>query len=1018
MLIGWRISRRGFLDRYMYGVGIAVLRPLLLMLICIGPHQAVALATQAALDTAIEQHMAPYAEFKHIQISNYTSDQTNIGSITAMVQDTKGFLWVGGENGLARYDGHNVLLYRADNHNSIAGNYVQSLAVDERYVWVATVTGISRFDLNSGVFTNISSATNTLPSNDVTSITRYKNWIFAGTTEGLSVLDADTLKQQTPAFIRKLPALIHIRYVYVYDDELWLGTSHLGLIRVNLLTDEVSYYSPDPKDPKAIAHQDVRGIYSPDGVHYWLASLGGGLILFDSIQKKFTQYAAHASADKPFVTNDVWGVFGDSKGYIWVGTDSAGLWRVNLKTQKIEGYIHDSSVPASIDSNKARLAFEDKDHNIWVGSFSGTLNYYYRGFDQIKHFRKRNRFHKGLNDNAILSIHPAQNGLYWVGTEGGLDLLDPHQGSVTSFSADTGATLKANPVLALETDSQGYLWVGTWGGGVQRYNPKNGQWLSLMNHPDPTKRISNAYIWALKDDGKGNLWVGTQKRGLFKLHLATGNIKHYPFNAMDAGGIVGEFVRDITLDKHGNVWVASLHGLSRYRPESDDFDITTHDPNNTNSLSSNQLIAITAHSNGDMWFASRSSGISVYSPSTKTYRHLSVKEGLPSPAVSCIVEDTLGDVWAGTPSGLVRISADFSQVHVYRQANGLAGSNYNRNACYVDPQGQVWAGSKEGLSIFEPVILEQTQKASHTVLSGLRINYSQAQANTYWQTQTQLPQALHYQQNSVSFEFSLNQFHLPQFNEYRYRLQGFDTAWQNINRGNSAIYTNLDPGQYTFEVKGKSANGQWGDTTTAIRFSINPPPWRQWWAYLLYASFITVAFAAYRNYMAVRARSLVYQQLSQQDQLTELPNRLALNHRIDDWLKAGKSFSVIIIDLDFFKKINDTYGHEAGDVILKAFAKIAQSEIRDCDLLGRWGGEEFLVLCDSSNLGTVKNIAERIQKNVAMQSFLYYHQTIELTISAGCAVRELEENFTELFHRADQALYFAKEGGRNCVMAA
>lgn len=977
-----------------------------------------ALATQTALDAAIENNMAPYAEFRKIKFSNYTSDQTNIGSVTAMVQDAKGFLWVGGENGLARYDGHTVLLYRASSGNSIAGNYVQGLVVDDRYLWAATVTGISRLDLNTGKFTNVSTSTNAIPSNDVTSISRYKKSVFAATTEGLAILDSETLEPQTPAFVRKLPALVHIRYVYVNGDSLWLGTSHLGLIRVDLITDEVMYYSPDSQDPDAIPYQDIRGIYSPDGVHYWLASLGGGLIHFDTQQQKFTQYAAHKNADKPFVTNDVWGVFGDSKGYIWVGTDSAGLWRVNLATQEIEGYMHDSSVPTSIDSNKARLVFEDKDSNIWVGSFSGILNYYHRAFDDIKTFRKRNRFHPGLNKSAILAIHPAQEGLYWVGTEGGLDLLDPQKGSVLSFSADTGETLMADPVLALEKDNQGNLWVGTWGGGVQRYNPQSGQWLNLLNHVEMNKQLPSAYIWALQDDGKGNLWVGTQKRGTYKIHLATGTVKHYPFNAMGAGGIVGEFVRDITLDADGNIWIASLHGLSRYRPESDDFDIMTHNPSNSNSLSSNQLIAITAHSNGDIWLASRSSGITVYNPTTKNYRRLGVKEGLPSPAVSCMAEDQQGNVWVGSPSGLVKISEDLLQIKTYRQANGLAGSNYNRNGCYVDSQGQVWAGSKEGLSIFEPSVLELTKKTSATVLSGLRINYGQAQADTYWQTKKQLPKTLNYQQNAISFDFSLNQFHLPQFNAYRYRLRGFDATWQNLSRGNSAIYTNLDPGQYVFEVKGKSPNGEWAEAVTAVGFGINPPPWRQWWAYLLYASFVTIAFAAYRNYMAVRARSLVYQQLSQQDQLTQLPNRLALNHCIEAWHAEHKNYSVIILDLDFFKNINDTYGHDAGDVILKEFSMIAQSEIRDCDLLGRWGGEEFLILCDSDNLETVKNIAERIQKNIAMQTFIFHQKIISLTISAGCAVREPEESFTELFHRADQALYFAKEGGRNCVMAA
>ena len=980
------------------------------------------LASSAA---AFTMQLAPYAEFHHVEIGEYTDDQTNVGAITAITQDKRGFMWVGGENGLVRYDGHKVSLYRAHSGNSLGANYVQDLIPDgDDYLWVATVGGISRLNLETGLFDNVNKDSGQLPGNDVLSIALYNNLLFAATTEGLAILDKHTLQPQTLPFVHQLPELLHIRYAFVFRDTLWLGTSHLGLIEIDLTSNTITYYTPDANNPDSIPHADVRGIFTYDGKTYWLASLGGGFMRLDYENQKFTQYSASPEADIPFVTNDVWGVRGDSRGFIWVGTDNSGLWRIDSVTAKIDGYVHDPSVFEALGSNKARITYEDNERNLWVGHFTGELDYYNREQETFVRYKKSNRFHKGLNHSSVLSILPVDALNVWVGTEGGLNLLDARDGSRLSLTTENSGLL-ANPVLALERDQQGHLWLGTWGGGLQRYHPETQQWHNLLDHPDPNKRIPSTYIWALENDNKGNLWVGSQKKGIYKLRLSDGHVTHYPYNtAYQSGrqtkypGVVGEFIRDIGIDNSGTLWIASLHGLSRYNPELDQFDLFTHNNQNINSPASNQVISLLSHSSGDLWIGFRDAGLSIYRAASKTFEHFGIKQGLPSPSVGSLLEDSKGNVWAGTPVGLVKINSDLSDLKTYKQVHGLAGANHSRNANLLDDNGRIWIGSKEGLSIFYPSLLEQKRLSNSTVLSGIRINHGKTYDKEYWQNERALPKALRYDQNAISFEFSLNQFYLPQLNEYQYRLQGLDQQWQKTMRYNSANYTNLDPGTYTFEVKGKSANGDWGEQVTQLSFTIAPPPWRQWWAYILYACFVYAGFAAYRNYMAVRARSAIYEQLSQQDPLTELPNRIALNNRVEQWQHQNLPFSVIVADLDHFKHINDTYGHDAGDLLLKEFSHIAAEETRDTDLLGRWGGEEFLIVCQTSDMEVIHTIAERIQKSVAMQSFIFNEQLIQMTVSFGCATHHENENFNELFQRADQALYEAKANGRNRVVKA
>ena len=441
---------------------------------------------------APEFALAPYTEFKHINLADYTPDQSNVGSITSITQDYQGFLWVGGENGLARYDGHNLLVYRTHtNSNSISANYIQHLLPDgSDYLWVGTVGGIDRLNFKTGFFDHVRMATHAIPSNDATGLTFYQQWLIVATSGGLGVIDRKTLAPYHPAFLDKLPKNMHILCVFVFQDTLWLGTTQYGLFEVNLLTNHVTHYSPATAASPAnitpsiqgsarLPHNDIRTIFSYDGRILWLASLGGGLIKLDRTTQRFTQYAATANANIPFVTNDVWGVTGDSQGYIWVGTDSSGLWRIEPETGRIEGYLQDDSVLTGLDSNKARVVFEDNTHNIWIGSFVGILNYYNRDQDRFTYLKKTNLFHKGLNSASLLALYPAGNGQFWVGTEGGLNLVDPHKGNLLSFNDDrdiltantntSGQGLAANPVLSLEGDDQGYLWVGTWGGGAQSH---------------------------------------------------------------------------------------------------------------------------------------------------------------------------------------------------------------------------------------------------------------------------------------------------------------------------------------------------------------------------------------------------------------------------------------------------------------------------------------------------------------------------------------------------------------------
>ncbi len=156
--------------------------------------------------------------------------------------------------------------------------------------------------------------------------------------------------------------------------------------------------------------------------------------------------------------------------------------------------------------------------------------------------------------------------------------------------------------------------------------------------------------------------------------------------------------------------------------------------------------------------------------------------------------------------------------------------------------------------------------------------------------------------------------------------------------------------------------------------------------------------------------------LAMTDQLTQLPNRYLLDQEIQRVIASSKRyqepFSMVLFDLDYFKEINDVYGHQMGDEVLMHVSNEMGRATRDADLLGRWGGEEFLLVCPKTNLAGALKLANKIRVHLAQQRFLTGKQ---ITLSAGVAEFGKDENYHSILKRLDDSLYIAKQSGRNTV---
>jgi len=159
--------------------------------------------------------------------------------------------------------------------------------------------------------------------------------------------------------------------------------------------------------------------------------------------------------------------------------------------------------------------------------------------------------------------------------------------------------------------------------------------------------------------------------------------------------------------------------------------------------------------------------------------------------------------------------------------------------------------------------------------------------------------------------------------------------------------------------------------------------------------------------------------LAMYDQLTELPNRRYiesyLKSKMSEFITVGLKFGILFMDIDHFKAFNDTYGHDIGDDVLRMVSKSFLSAIRSSDLVGRWGGEEFIAVVTGVNANQLQVIAEKIRKLIEMSELRGQNEGLKVTISVGGALITAEDTVESLVKKADLLMYKSKNDGRNRV---
>ena len=866
---------------------------------------------------------SPQIAFKHLTIDNVLPQNT----VLSIAQDKNGFMWFATQDGLCRYDGYSVKLFRHDRQDphSLRNNFVTALIVDKGgTLWVGTAGG------------------------GVSAYNRFNNHFTAFIHDPKNPHSLSDNRVQT-----------------LYEDRsgmIWIGTEQGGLNLFDSRTGAVRVFVHNPSDAQSLPANRVYSLTQDTDGTVWIATLGGGLCYLNPVDSTFIRVRFDAS-DRSFSrgtiksplqtaarllpeSNNVSALYADKEGFVWVGMRGAGVVRVDARTGWWERVVYDPSPQRYINSNDVYSLCEDWVGRVWIGSEGGGVSLYERSTGKITTYRHEPLNPPSLSDNVVRGLFCDNAGTMWVGTAtGGVNkyAANAHRFAVYRHEPLNPRSLAADVVRAFCEDGEGNIWVGAVDGGLDRFVRSEGAFEHHRYTPRNDTALGNEDVWALVAAKDGTLWVGTQN-GLFAYRPARAGRsalrKEYRHNPRNPQSLSSNIIRALCIDHEGVLWVGTnLGGLCRFDKTTESFTTYRFPPSDTITIArkdevlSDHIRDIAEASDGTLWIGTANLGVLAFDKqrgSVKTaYRHNEtvvqakngIGSGLSNNTVRYIHEDKRGNIWVGTFDGLNCISPETGEIRIFSEENGLP--NEVVYGILEDKKGCFWLTTNKGLVRFHP---EKRTFKTYTKQDGLQSNEFNGHAvlhgrdgwfyvggiggfNTFHPdsirdngrippvritdckvfgksllTDTAITEittlTLPYSQSNCTFEFVALNYIGTEKNQYRYILEGFDTEWMNAGTRRDAIYTNLDPGEYTFRVQGSNNDGVWNMQGTSLRLIITPPWWGTWYFRLGAAMLIIglgyVTFQARVYTLRQTAQYLEEQVRTRTQVLTETNERLAV----------------------------------------------------------------------------------------------------------------------------------------------
>lgn len=789
--------------------------------------------------------------FEHLGINDGLS-QSNV---TCILQDSRGFMWFGTKDGINMYDGYRFTVYKNNisDTNSLSHNFIKSIVEDNNgNLWIGTFGGgVNRFNRNTKKFTHYKyqgKNTNSIGDNFINALRFDEGGIlWIGTqNSGLNRLDTNTNQVTKYVFNNNDTNSISDNFVTtIYRDtrnRLWVGTLRNGLNLFNKKNARFTRFRHNPGEPRSISGNSICSFFEDSRHRLWIGTVGAGLNVMENDKSGFRHFRNEPSNPNSLPINVVFALAEDDAHQLWVGTENGGLSILNPETGRFTTYTQDDIDDRSLTNNSIYSVYKDRQGNMWVGTYNGGINLHSQGFNKFAHYR-HSSLANSLSHNKLLGICESADGYVWLGTDGGgLNRFNPNTKQFKRYTHQKGNTnsICGDVVISLYGDKDHNVWMGTYGEGITVFNEKNNTYRHLAHSANIANSLSGNNVCAITQDADKDMWFGTYGHGVNKYNIKTGTFTHYRFDSTNRNSLSNDRIINILQDSRGYIWIGTFEGgINRFDKKTGMFTRFIHS-DKTNSISSDQITYIHEDKYKNIWIGTQF-GLNCYNPTTNRFTLYTMREGLPGNIIFGIAEDGKGNLWLSTNYGICRFNPITGDCKKFTIADGLQSNEFTGTSVLKSRSGYMYFGGVNGFNEFFPDSIQQQLYEPPLVFTGFQIFNKEVQVADEHNPGSPLTQpigetnriVLPYKSSVISFDFVSLNYTTRERKQYAYKLKGFDKDWNYIGTRRTATYTNLDPGNYTLEIKGLNSNGAWSLRTASLQLIILPPFYLTFWFQLL-----------------------------------------------------------------------------------------------------------------------------------------------------------------------------------------
>lgn len=815
-------------------------------------------------------------QYEHLGLEEGLSQS----SVKCLLKDKHGFIWIGTQDGLNRYDGYEFIIFRndPDDLHSISDNNIRSLYEDPSgRFWVGGENGslqyldrqtgrfilfpeskeISQkihhkrvkrvFEDHEGVlwmvgdrlFAGLDRRTGTVLDYSSKSEFWNSSFVLEDSAHCLWVFNQDGLQRLGPgrkswtSFPQLQEDKNDKRAVLAFEDrqrQIWFATGPNKLYWIQAGGEQLNHFPIYPEDNTWLWDDMIWAMAEDHRGRLWAASMNSGVCLLDRAAQKFTCYKNQPNDPNSLLRNTVWSFLTDDADNFWVGTWAGGLSRMKFPKKRFDHIRPDPTNKNSLSQEQVESFYEDPTGTLWISTNAGGLNRFDQQKDLWTHFRQEDNNSNGIDYDQLSTIY---------------------------------------------ADSKGTIWLSAYNDGIRKLDKTEEQFTAFRHDPQDVNSLSHNICRAILEDQKGRIWIGAFDGILHQFVPETENFIRKRIGR-------DTLFRDICIireDRLGQLWIGSRSdGLVCYDPDMETFRSFRQDPSSRKSLSSNSILFLYWDQKDRLWIGTSGGGLNLMTDEEKgEFKNYRMKDGLPNDVVYAILEDNAGKLWMSTNKGITCFDPETEVFRNFTLSDGLQSYEFNQQSAYKSPYtGKMYFGGINGYNVFHPdSILWDTTHASVVFTSVTRYdpNGATEEPITDYFAADKPSLTLTADEKILGFRFASLGFRQNDKIQYQYQLDGFSDRWQALGTRREVTFTNLNPGQYVLRVKSANSDGLWSDDSTTLAFTILPPWYQTGWAYLLFTSILGAALYFINRFYRTRRR--LRQELTERRQTAERLEEMA-----------------------------------------------------------------------------------------------------------------------------------------------